>query len=128
MKRILFIEDNDDLRENIVEILLFVNFEVLIVFDGCVGVEFVVCEKFDFIICDIMVLVFDGYGVLYLLLCNLEIVFIFFIFLMVKVERFDFRKGMEMGVDDYLIKFFDDIELFNVIEICIWKVEVKEGI
>jgi len=39
-----------------------------------------------------------------------------FIFLTAKAERADFRKGMEMGADDYITKPFDDIELLNAIE------------
>src|SRR6185295_261669 len=39
-----------------------------------------------------------------------------FIFLTAKAERTDFRKGMEMGADDYVTKPFDDIELLNAIE------------
>ncbi|MBJ6954720.1 response regulator transcription factor, partial [Vibrio cholerae] len=38
-------------------------------------------------------------------------------FLTAKTERSDFRKGMEMGADDYITKPFDDIELLNAIEI-----------
>jgi CRP-like cAMP-binding protein len=39
-----------------------------------------------------------------------------FIFLTAKTERVDFRKGMEMGADDYITKPFTDIELLNAIE------------
>ena len=39
-----------------------------------------------------------------------------FIFLTAKTERNDFRKGMEMGADDYITKPFDDIELLHAVE------------
>jgi CRP/FNR family transcriptional regulator, cyclic AMP receptor protein len=39
-----------------------------------------------------------------------------FIFLTAKAERGDFRKGMEMGADDYITKPFTDIELLTAIE------------
>lgn len=39
-----------------------------------------------------------------------------FIFLTAKAERNDFRKGMEMGADDYITKPFDDIELLNAVQ------------
>ncbi len=40
-----------------------------------------------------------------------------FIFLTAKTERNDFRKGMEMGADDYITKPFEEIELLNAVEI-----------
>ena len=39
-----------------------------------------------------------------------------YIFLTAKTERTDFRKGMEMGADDYVTKPFEEIELLNAIE------------
>jgi CheY-like chemotaxis protein len=49
-----------------------------------------------------MMPVLDGYGVLHLLNKNPELKGIPFIFLTAKSERSDFRKGMEMGADDYV--------------------------
>jgi response regulator RpfG family c-di-GMP phosphodiesterase len=46
-----------------------------------------------------------------------------FIFLTAKSEKSDFRKGMEMGADDYLTKPFDGIELLNAIEIRLRKAD-----
>ena len=47
-----------------------------------------------------------------------------FIFLTAKAERTDFRKGMDMGADDYITKPFDDVELLNAVESRLRKVEV----
>ena len=47
-----------------------------------------------------------------------------FIFLTAKTERSDFRKGMELGADDFIIKPFDDIELLNAIEIRLKKYDI----
>src|SRR6202040_1312328 len=47
-----------------------------------------------------------------------------FIFLTARTERGDFRKGMEMGADDYITKPFDDIELLNAIEIRLKKYDI----
>ncbi len=62
-----------------------------------------------------MMPVLDGYGVLHLLGKNPDTSSIPFIFLTAKAERTDFRKGMEMGADDYITKPFDDIELLNAV-------------
>lgn len=116
MKRIILIEDNQDIRENTKEILELANYEVLTAENGKVGVSLASTEKPDLIICDIMMPILDGYGVLHLLSKNDELSNIPFIFMTAKSERSDFRKGMEMGADDYITKPFDDIELLNAIE------------
>ena len=116
MKKILLIEDNKDVRENTAEILELANYKVLAADNGKIGVEIALKEKPDLIICDIMMPVLDGYGVLHMLGKQAETAGIQFIFLTAKTERTDIRKGMEMGADDYLTKPFDDIELLNDIE------------
>lgn len=68
--------------------------------------------------------VLDGHGVLHMLSKNEETSSIPFIFLTAKAERGDFRKGMEMGADDYITKPFDDVELLNAIESRLKKNEV----
>lgn len=116
MKKILLIEDNIDVRENTAEILTLANYNVLTAQNGKEGVELAQQAKPDLIICDIMMPVLDGYGVLHLLSKNQETSSIPFIFLTAKAERSEMRKGMEMGADDYITKPFDDIELLNAIE------------
>jgi CRP-like cAMP-binding protein/ActR/RegA family two-component response regulator len=116
MKKILLIEDNKDVRENTAEILHLAKYTVITAKNGKEGVELSQKEKPDLIICDIMMPVLDGHGVLHLLSKNEETSSIPFIFLTAKAERSDFRKGMEMGADDYLTKPFDDVELLNAIE------------
>ena len=116
MKTILLIEDNTDVRENTAEILELANYKVLQAENGKHGVEIAQQSKPDLIICDIMMPVLDGYGVIHLLNKNIETASIPFIFLTAKTERGDFRKGMEMGADDYITKPFDDIELLRAVE------------
>ena len=116
MKKILIIEDNLDVRENTAEILTLARCSVITAKNGKEGVELAQKEMPDLIICDIMMPILDGYGVLHLLSKNGDTSSIPFIFLTAKADRADFRKGMEMGADDYLTKPFDDVELLNAIE------------
>lgn len=115
-KKILLIDDNQDMRENTAEILELSGYKVATAQNGKEGVELAQKDKPDLIICDIMMPVLDGYGVLHLLSKNEATAGIPFIFLTAKAERVDMRKGMEMGADDYLTKPFDDIELLNAVE------------
>ncbi len=124
MKKILLIEDNKDVRENTAEILSLAQYSIVTAKNGKEGVELALQEKPDLIICDIMMPVLDGHGVLHMLSKNEETSGIPFIFLTAKAERSDFRKGMEMGADDYLTKPFDDVELLNAIESRLKKNEI----
>ena len=117
MSRILVIDDNTDIRENTAEILALAGYQTYTAENGKKGMEAAIKEKPDLIICDIMMPELDGYGVLHLLRKNPETENIPFIFLTAKAERTDFRKGMEMGADDYITKPFDDLELLKAVEI-----------
>lgn len=125
-KTILVIDDNNDLRENTAEILELAGYRTLTAENGKRGVDIAVKEKPALIVCDIMMPELDGYGVLHLLRKNPETQNIPFIFLTAKTERSDFRKGMEMGADDYVTKPFEDIELLNAIEVRLKKAEVLQ--
>ncbi len=124
MNTILLIEDNPEIRENTAEILELANYSVMTAENGKTGVEKALEEKPDLIICDIMMPILDGYGVLHLLNKSEELRDIPFIFLTAKTERADFRKGMDMGADDYITKPFTEIELLNAIEQRLKKVSI----
>src|SRR3954469_25437232 len=123
-KTILVIDDNTDIRENTAEILELAGYKTFTAENGKKGVEAALKEKPDVIVCDIMMPELDGYGVLHLLRKNPEAQNIPFIFLTAKTERSDFRKGMEMGADDYITKPFEDIELLNAVEIRLRKLAI----
>jgi CRP-like cAMP-binding protein/CheY-like chemotaxis protein len=126
-KKILIIEDNNDIRENVVEILELAGYSVLEAANGRAGVELAINNLPDIILCDIMMPELDGYGVLYMLNKNPATAAIPFIFLTAKAERLDLRKGMEMGADDYLTKPFDDMELLNAVESRLKKKEAQQS-
>lgn len=123
-KKILIIEDNKEIRENIVEILELSNFQVLSASNGKMGVEKALKVIPDLIICDIIMPELDGYGVLHSLQKHPQTAVIPFIFLTAKSEKADFRKGMGLGADDYLCKPFEDIELLNAIDTRLKKSEI----
>jgi len=124
MKTILLIEDNTDVRENTAEILELASYKVLQAENGKIGVEMAQKNMPDLIICDIMMPVLDGYGVIHLLNKSAVTASIPFIFLTAKSERPDYRKGMEMGADDYITKPFDDVELLRAVESRLKKNEI----
>ncbi len=128
MKSILVIDDNQGIRENTAEILELAGYKIFTAENGKEGVELATKHKPSLIVCDIMMPELDGYGVLHLVRKNNELKNIPFIFLTAKTERADFRKGMEMGADDYITKPFDDIELLNAIEVRMKKAAILDNL
>ncbi|MFN7325720.1 MAG: response regulator [Chitinophagales bacterium] len=116
MSKVLIIEDNNDVRENLKEILMLSNYHVVEAENGKVGVEVAFAEHPDIILCDIMMPELDGYGVLHILSRDQRTADIPFLFLTAKAEKEDFRKGMTLGADDYITKPFDDVALLATVE------------
>ncbi len=115
MKKILLIEDDAEMRENISEVIDLANYTVVSADNGNKGVELALSEKPDLIICDIMMPGLDGYGVLQSVSQNASTAGIPFIFLSAKAEKTDLRKGMNLGADDYLTKPVREADLLNAI-------------
>ncbi|NND63695.1 MAG: response regulator [Flavobacteriaceae bacterium] len=124
MKKILIIEDDSALRENTAEMLELSNYEVISAPNGKVGIEMANQHKPDLVVCDIMMPIVDGYGVLESLSSNDSTMHIPFIFLSAKTEHTEVRKGMDMGADDYLTKPFEENELLSAIESRLAKAEI----
>ncbi len=116
MKKVLLIEDNQDVRETTADILELANYKVATAEDGKVGVKLALKFQPDIILCDIMMPELNGYGVLQILSKNPKTASIPFVFLTAKSERADLRKGMNLGADDYLTKPFEENELLDVLE------------
>lgn len=115
-KQILVIEDNMEVRENLEEILELYGYAVESAEDGTVGVEKALSNPPDLILCDVMMPKLDGFGVLNILSKKSKTADIPFIFLTAKAEKSDFRRGMNLGADDYITKPFYKDELLAVLE------------
>jgi EAL domain-containing protein (putative c-di-GMP-specific phosphodiesterase class I)/CheY-like chemotaxis protein len=115
MPKILVIEDEESVRENLIDLLEAENFEVVAAANGKIGLDMAVSEYPDLILCDMMMPELDGYGVLKALRQDPLTSTIPFIFLTANAAKSDFRQGMNMGADDYLTKPFTRTELLNAI-------------
>lgn len=104
MNTILVIEDDETIRNNLLEILEFEGFRAIGAEDGRMGLcQAITCLP-DLILCDIRMPEFDGYQVLSALRSSPQTTTIPVIFLTAKSEPQDVRQGMNLGADDYLIK------------------------
>jgi len=113
--KILVIEDEDHIREIIVEILDAEDFAIIEANNGQVGVKLAVAELPDLIICDVMMPALDGYGTITRLRNDPVTQHIPVIFLTAKATKGDMRQGMNLGADDYLTKPFTRDELMDAV-------------
>ncbi|NEP10019.1 MAG: hybrid sensor histidine kinase/response regulator [Symploca sp. SIO1A3] len=116
MTKILVIEDEELVRENLLDFLEAEDYQTIAASNGKIGVELAQNYLPDLIICDVMMPELDGYGVLKKLSHNSATATIPFIFLTAKADKIDRREGMELGADDYLTKPFTIKELKRTIE------------
>lgn len=123
MNKVLVIEDDQLLRDNLTEMLNLSGYEVLCAPDGKNGIETALKEKPDIILCDVMMPGLDGYGVLHILSRHPDAKRIPFVFLTGKSDLNDLRKGLGMGADDYLIKPLNEVELLHTIDLRLKKSE-----
>ncbi|WP_216690941.1 response regulator [Hymenobacter siberiensis] len=115
MLTILLIDDNALIRANTAELLKLAGYAVLVAENGQLGVALALETRPNLVVCDIMMPVLDGYGVLQIFNQNERLAGVPFIFLTAKTERTDQRRGMELGADDYLTKPFNKAELLSAI-------------
>jgi EAL domain-containing protein (putative c-di-GMP-specific phosphodiesterase class I) len=115
MPKILIIEDEESVRENLLDLLTAEQFEAVAAANGKIGLNLAMLEMPDLILCDMMMPELDGYGVLKALRQESLTATIPFIFLTAKSAKSDFRQGMDMGADDYLTKPFTRAELLSAI-------------
>lgn len=117
MKKILIIEDDANIRENISMLLKLNDYDVHDVSSGENAVEKAVELQPDLIISDILLPVKDGFQIK-AELSNIEsMIKIPFVFLSAKSDLSDIRKGMNLGADDYLTKPIKSKDLLEAIEI-----------
>jgi len=115
MGKILVIEDEAILRDEIVEWLTLEGYEVLSAADGRAGVDTALLHVPDLVVCDILMPQVDGYDVLLEIRACPTTVDIPFIFLTAKAAQDDIRKGMDLGADDYITKPFTRLTLLHAI-------------
>jgi two-component system sensor histidine kinase/response regulator len=114
-KRVLVIDDTQEIRMIITESLNIYGFETLSAEDGETGIKVAQELLPNLIICDINMPKMDGYETLKAIRHYEPTSTIPFIFLSGAAERPNVRKGMELGADDYLTKPFTHKELMAAV-------------
>jgi len=115
MGKLLVIEDELILRENLKELLTIHGYDVATASDGEEGLRAIKSTNPDLVICDIRMPKLNGYE-LFEEVKNMPEAFMPFLFLSAKVEHDDVRKGMNLGADDYLTKPVNKTDLLSAVE------------
>jgi len=116
MVKILVIEDEMEIRANLLELLALEGHDVIGADNGVTGLVGAMEFQPDLILCDVMMPELDGYDVLSALRQEPETALIPFIFLTAFADKGDIRQGMALGADDYLTKPFTCSEVLEAIE------------
>ncbi len=116
MTKILVIEDEESVRENIIELLDAEGFDAIAAKNGRIGLRVALSELPDLILCDVRMPELDGYGVLTGLRSEPTTAGIPFVFLTAKAAKTDLSLGLELGANAYITKPFTLVELLDTIE------------
>ena len=127
-RKILIVEDNQSVRENIAEILEIENYETHQAENGAIAFDIARKIQPDLVICDIMMPEVDGYEVLRLMRQTPITSTVPFIFLTAKTSKEDIRKGMELGADDFITKPFTIEELLKAVTARLQKFDTQKKV
>lgn len=125
--KILVIEDEESVRTSIDDLLSAKGYSVYQAGGGLEGIATAKRVIPDLIISDIMMADIDGYMVFEKLKEDIKTAHIPFLFLTAKADITELRKGMGLGVDDYLFKPFKAKDLLQVIQVRLNKYKDTEN-
>lgn len=121
MKKLLIIEDDIELSGSISEFLTEHGFEVEIKHSGESGIEYLLQNAIDLVVCDLNIPGMDGYQILETIRSIRKLEDIPFLFLTGAADEKSRRTGMIKGADDYICKPFKFAQLLGSINSAIQK-------
>lgn len=127
MRRILIVEDEQDIADLIGFNLERAGFEVLKAYDGIQGCELALRERPDLIVLDVMLPGRDGYSVFREIRRDPRCAEIPVIILTARAQTEDRIHGLEAGADDYLTKPFSPKELLLRVQAILKRADPAPG-
>lgn len=115
MATLLVIEDEAPLRANLVRLLTAEGYQVITAANGDEGIRRARADRPDLVICDVLMPLVDGYGVLATLRSQPETAATPFIFLTASADKDDLERGLQSGANDYVTKPFKIADLLAAI-------------
>lgn len=126
MTKILVVEDDKDVRQNICDLLEAEKYHVVTANNGLEALEVLQDYFPDLIICDVMMPEMNGHELLEKIATIVNYASIPFVFLTAKADPNDHRNSMNLGADDYLTKPFTREQLLSVIKARLKKSAIVE--
>lgn len=114
--KILVVDDENAVRNNLARMLRLEGFEVLEADEGQAALELAIRELPDLVISDVMMPVMNGHQLLEALRANSSTATIPVVFLTALTDRADRRQGMNLGADDYLGKPFTRDDVLDTVQ------------
>jgi len=124
MKRVLVVDDEDTMRESIVQVLRMSEYIVDEAANGLEALQRLASFIPDLIISDVSMPKLDGFGLLKELRKSERTSDIPFIFLTGQADHSSQREGMLLGADDYITKPFNQDDLIKAVELRLNKYEM----
>ncbi len=119
MKRILIIEDQEDLRRLLARMLTLEGFETITAENGMTGIALTRERQPDLVFCDLRMPDLDGYEVLSALRADHMTANIPLIFVTASANQSARQLGLERGAAAYLTKPFKRDEILEVLRRCL---------
>jgi DNA-binding NarL/FixJ family response regulator len=113
--RVVVIEDEPEMRRNIVRLLRLEGYDPSEAPHGDAGLALVRERKPALVICDVMMPGMDGHAVLRAVRADPQLQATPFIFLTARADKADQRGGMNLGADDYVTKPFSNDDLLDAV-------------
>ena len=113
--KILVVDDEPTIVRLMEFILARQGHEMLVAVNGEEALEKIQAHKPDLVLLDIMMPRIDGYEVARRVRANGETAHLPIIMLSAKAQEADIRKGMEVGVNEYITKPFSPDQLVHVV-------------
>ncbi len=126
MVKILVVEDEDAIRDEVTDWLGFEGYDVHSAPNGRLALEAIRRDPPDLIVSDIAMPEMNGYDLLLTVRLESSLAQTPFIFLTAAVDREAVRKGMNLGADDYITKPFTNLELLNSVRTQLTKRGVQQ--
>lgn len=124
--RLLVVEDNLEMSE-FLQGILGEEYQCKVAFDGIEALQLVQRESFDLIISDVMMPQMGGFELREKILTIDKVQSTPFIFLTAKALMEDKLRGFDLGVDDYITKPFDRVELLSRIRVLLENKSERES-
>lgn len=116
MARILVVEDEGPIRDNLRRFLRLAGHDVIEAENGRVAIERLRTARPELVLCDLMMPDMDGYGVLEALRADPATAGVPFVFITASAEKEEMQQGLTRGASAYVTKPFNLQVLGEVIE------------